>query len=72
MLRISSPYARMRLSPATASWTASMRWAFLVFGRATPIEEMLVEQTLQLPRHPALEPAQQERVLAALDAVQGG
>jgi dTDP-4-amino-4,6-dideoxygalactose transaminase len=29
---------------------------------------MLAEPTLQLPMHPALEPAQQERVLAALDA----
>jgi dTDP-4-amino-4,6-dideoxygalactose transaminase len=37
-------------------------------GVALPNTEMLVEQTLQLPMHPALEPAQQERVLAALDA----
>jgi perosamine synthetase len=42
-------------------------------GVALPNKEMPVEQTLQLPMHPALEPAQQERVLAALDAaVQGG
>jgi hypothetical protein len=33
----------------------------------------VVEQTPQLPMHPALESAHQERVLAALDAaVQGG
>jgi dTDP-4-amino-4,6-dideoxygalactose transaminase len=36
--------------------------------RALPDVEMLAEQVLQLPMHPALEPAQQERVLAALDA----
>jgi DegT/DnrJ/EryC1/StrS aminotransferase family len=37
-------------------------------GVALPNTEMLAEPTLQLPMHPALEPAQQERVLAALDA----
>jgi dTDP-4-amino-4,6-dideoxygalactose transaminase len=41
-------------------------------GVALPNTEILVEQTLRLPRHPELEPAQQERVLAALDAVQNG
>jgi dTDP-4-amino-4,6-dideoxygalactose transaminase len=42
-------------------------------GVAPPNTEIFAEQTLQLPMHPSLESAQQERVLAALDAaVQGG
>jgi dTDP-4-amino-4,6-dideoxygalactose transaminase len=46
---------------------------YLSTGVALPNTEMLAEQTLQLPMHPALEPAQQDRVLPARDAaLQGG
>jgi dTDP-4-amino-4,6-dideoxygalactose transaminase len=41
-------------------------------GVALPNTVMLAEQTPQLPMHPALELAQQDRVLAALDAAEGG
>jgi dTDP-4-amino-4,6-dideoxygalactose transaminase len=45
------------------------RW----MGVAPPNTEIFAEQPLQLAMHPPLESAQQERVLAALDAaVQGG
>jgi perosamine synthetase len=33
-----------------------------------PVTEMLAARTLQLPMHPALDPVQQDRVLAALDS----
>jgi perosamine synthetase len=41
-------------------------------GALLPNTENLAATTLQLPMHPALSPAQQDRVLAALDAVVAG
>jgi len=38
-------------------------------GAVLPNTERLATTTLQLPMHPALSPAQQDRVLAALDAI---
>ena len=38
-------------------------------GAVLPNTERLATTTLQLPMHPALNPAQQDRVLAALDAI---
>jgi dTDP-4-amino-4,6-dideoxygalactose transaminase len=42
---------------------------YLGIGTGLPHTERLPATTLQLPIHPALSPVQQDRVLAALEAV---
>ena len=44
---------------------------YSVSGAALPNTERLAATTLQLPMHPALSLAQQDRVLTALDATVG-